>query len=215
MAQEKHTIRVVLIDDNKSIHTEIGGLLRVLDGIRLVAEGYDGQEAIALCQQHRPDVVLMDVAMPVMDGITATRQIKRCCPETRIIALSGIDDTRTVQEMLIAGASGYVLKDAHPEEIESTIHAVYSGQSVISAALVRPLITPALVERQGPESFGLTRREMEVLRAMSDGLNNGEVADKLYISTATVRFHLTNIIEKLGAENRTEALIIAARHGLI
>ncbi|MBK8024038.1 MAG: response regulator transcription factor [Chloroflexi bacterium] len=208
-------IRVLLVDDQETIHQEIGGLLSSFDNITLSAQARDGQQAVALCDAAAFDVVLMDISMPVMDGIAATRAILARHPGIRILAMSGIDDAVTVQRMLSAGAIGYILKDTHPEELESTIRTVHSGKSVLSADVMRPLLNRALASTKTPRDYGLTRREIDILQAMALGLNNSEVADRLYISVATVRFHLTNIIVKLGAENRTEALIIAVREKLI
>lgn len=209
------TIRVVVIDDQETIHIEIRTLLSALRNIELVAHGYNGEEAVALCGTHHPDVVLMDISMPVMDGISATRIIRAHYPHIRVLALSGSADRGMVHKMIDAGASGYILKEAYPEEIDSTIRTVYSGKSVFSGKVLPPLLDGNATSTYKPEDFALTPREMEVLRAMGAGLKNIEVAQQLYITTATVRFHLANIIQKLGAENRTEALVIAARYGLI
>ena len=214
MNSQSSKIRVVLIDDQETVHLDIGDLLATLDDIELVGQGRTGKDAIALCDQHRPDIVLMDISMPVMGGILATKAIVPRHPEIRIIAMSGLDDSRTVHEMITVGAVGYILKDA-PEELVSTIRAVYSGKSVFSTELVQRLLTMPPASSKSTHDYDLTRREMDILRAMSEGLNNSQVADKLSISTATVRFHLTNINQKLSAANRTEALIIAARQKLI
>ena len=216
MATDAGKIRIILIDDHDTIHDEIGGLLQALDEIQLVAQGRNGQEAITLCDQYQTDIVLMDISMPVMNGIDATRAIMSRHPEIKVVALSGLGDTQTIQKMIAAGASGYLLKNARPEELKSTLQAVYGGQFVFSADVIKPLLnkqTPSSVK--SPHDYGLTRREMQILHAMGNGLNNNEVANKLYISTSTVRFHVTNIIKKLGAENRMEALVIAARDHLI
>jgi NarL family two-component system response regulator LiaR len=216
MTTQMHKIRVILVDDHDTIHSEIGGLLAALEEIELVGQGRNGQEAVSLCDQHATDIILMDIAMPVMNGIDATKEIVARHPEIKIIALSGMGDTQTVQQMIAAGAIGYLLKNARPEELVSTIQAVYNGQWVFSSDVVKPLLDnrkpPA---GKSPRDYGLTRREMDILQAMSEGLNNNEVAQKLYISTATVRFHVTNIIEKLGVENRMEALVIAIRDRLV
>jgi DNA-binding NarL/FixJ family response regulator len=157
----------------------------------------------------------MDISMPIMNGIEATRRILSHRPETRVIALTGADDLKTVQQMIAAGAVGYILKDAHPEEITGIIQSVHNGKSVFSTDAIKPLLDLTPPAADSPDDYGLTRREMQVLQAMGEGLNNGEVAEKLNITTPTVRFHITNIIEKLDAANRTEALIIAARRKLI
>jgi len=216
MTTQMVKIRVILVDDHDTIHSEIGGLLAALEEVELVGQGRNGQEAISLCDQQAADIVLMDIAMPVMNGIDATREIMLRHPEMKIIALSGLGDSQTVQQMIAAGAIGYILKNARPEELVSTIQAVYNGQSVFSSDVVKPLLDSRKPPTsRSPRDYGLTRREMDILRAMSEGLNNNEVAQKLYISTATVRFHVTNIIEKLGAENRMEALVIAVRDKLV
>lgn len=215
MNTQHDKIHVLLVDDYETIHVEISALLADLDDVELVAMGYNGEEAVQLCSQHRPDVILMDISMPVMNGIEATKVILERHPETRIVALSGLDDMKTVQDMIAAGAVGYVLKESHPEQLMSIIRAVYGGQSVFSTHLMRPLLKSAASISRSPRDYGLTRREMDILGAMSYGLNNNEVADRLNISPATVRFHLKNIIQKLGADNRMEALIIATRQKLI
>lgn len=215
MDANSRKIRLILIDDNDTIHAEIGGVLKTLDDIDLVAQGHTGEDAITLCEHYHPELVLMDISMPVMDGITATKVITAQQPDIRIVALSGRGDAKTVHAMIEAGAVGYVLKDTHPEELANTIRTVCGGSSVFSTDLVKPLLAKSPFAAKSPQDYGLTRRELDILREMSLGLNNGEVADKLHITTATVRFHLTNIIQKLGAENRTEALIITTRQKLI
>ena len=215
MDSQSRKIRVVLIDDHDTVHLEIGELLATFADIELVAQGRNGKEAILLCDQLQPDVVLMDISMPIMDGITATKAIAPRHPNTRIIALSGLDNSETVQQMIAAGAVSYVLKDAHSEELAGAIRVVHGGKSVFSTDLVKPLLNQDPAGLKAPRDYGLTRREVDILRAMGEGLNNSEVAYKLSISTATVRFHLTHIIQKLGADSRSEALIIAARQNLI
>lgn len=208
-------IRVILIDDHHSVHSEIQAVLAETADIEVVAHGYTGEDAVQLCSQHQPDIILMDVSMPVMSGIAATTWIAPRFPKTRIIAMTGMDDVHTVQRMMAAGAVSYMLKETHPEELASVIRTVAAGKSVFSEGALNALLAPTPQEAKTARDFGLTRREMDILRAMSGGLNNQEVAESLHISTATVRFHLTNIIDKLGAENRTEALIAAARWKLI
>lgn len=215
MTSEAPKIRVLLVDDQKTIHEDIGAVLADLADIEVIAHGYNGREAVQLCAKHLPDVILMDVSMPEMNGIQASQWIAPRYPQTRIIAMTGLDDADVIQRMVAAGAAGYVLKEAHPDELASIIRTVYAGKAVFSANVLQSLLETTASRPPSSSDFGLTRREMDILRAMSEGLNNNEVAEKLSISTATVRFHLINIIEKLGAANRTEALIMAARHKLI
>ncbi len=209
------SIRVLLVDDQRAVHTALGELFASLPGVELVANGYTGEDAVRLCDEHQPDVVLMDINMPDMDGITATKAILSRHPATKIIGLSGMDDADVVQGMVAVGAVGYVLKTIHPDALLSTIRNVHSGTAVFSPDLVRALLERNAAAPVSASDYGLTRRELEVLRVMRRGLNNNEVAETLNISVATVRFHITNIIAKLGAENRTEALIIATRQHLI
>lgn len=203
-------IRVLLIDDNETIHHEIGALLRSWDDIDLLGQGYNGEEAVDLCDQYQPDIVLMDVSMPVMNGIIATRLILARYSHIRIIAMSGIDDSSIVQMMISAGAMGYVLKDAYPDQIANTIRAVHEGKFVVSGRVAKPLLTAA-----PPADFGLSSRELQVLSLMAKGHTNAQIADELSISQPTVRFHLYNILEKLGVATRSEALVVAARNHLV
>lgn len=204
-------IRVILIDDRKTIHEEIGALFSVWEDIELVAQGYNGEEAINLCEQHQPDLILMDIAMPVMNGVVATRAITSRFPGVKVIAMSGIDDSAVVQNMIKAGAIGYMLKEAHPEELASTIRTVISGRSVFSTNLIKPLFN----DLRPQQDFGLTIREQQVLALMAQGQTNAQIAFELGISQPTVRFHLNNILEKLEVETRSEALVLAAHKGLI
>ncbi len=137
MSTNRNKIRVILVDDHHTIHLEIGALLKSLDDIELVAQGRTGEEAIRLYDQYRPDIVLMDVVMPVLNGVEATKAIVSRHPAAKIIAMTGFSDTSTVQEMLGAGAVGYVLKEAHPEELASVIRAVQSGKAVFSTEVVK------------------------------------------------------------------------------
>ncbi|NWG17315.1 MAG: response regulator transcription factor [Chloroflexi bacterium] len=135
-------IRVILVDDHHTIHLEIGALLRTFEDVELVAQGGNGKEAVLLCDQHQPDIVLMDISMPVMNGIEATRLILERHPQIRVIAMTGLDDAGTVQRMIAAGAAGYLLKEAPPAELASIIHAVYGGNAVFSADVMKPLLAP-------------------------------------------------------------------------
>lgn len=215
MGEETYQIRVLLIDDHETIHKEIGEALSINKDIKLIAQGRNGEEAIALCDKHLPDVILMDISMPIMNGLEATQIIVKRHPEAKIIAMTGIDDSKTILKMISAGAIGYILKDAHPQELASTVRAVFSGKSVFSKEIVNTMLHASPAVPKLSPNISLTRREMDILREMSLGLNNNEVAISLNISTATVRFHINNIVEKLGANNRTEAIVIATRDNLI
>jgi two-component system, NarL family, response regulator LiaR len=214
-ASESHArnkIRVILVDDKDTIHQEIGALLSSFDDIELVAHGCTGEEAIALCDQFQPDIVLMDIVMPGLNGIDATEAIIIHHPDTKIIAMTGLNDARAVQEMITAGAVGYVLKETHPEELASILRTVYSGKSVFSKEAVKNVLAPKPTVYSRPD-YGLTRREAEILRYLIDGMSNSEIATALTISQATVKFHISNILRKLGVGTRSAAVALATKQG--
>ncbi len=215
MSTHQNKIRVILVDDNDTIHHEIGELLAAFDDIDLVAQGRTGQEAVELCDQYLPDVMLMDISMPVMNGINATKMIILRHPNTRIIALTGIGDIKIVQEMIAVGAVGYVLKETHPEELASTIRAVNDGKLVFSSEVVKPLLNPSLQKIHARHDYNLTPREMELLRCMVEGKTNPEIAENLMISLATVKFHISNILRKLDVKSRSTAISMAVKQRLI
>jgi DNA-binding NarL/FixJ family response regulator len=208
-------IRVILVDDQRTIHLEIGALLQTFADIELVGQGETGQAAVELCDQLQPDVVLMDIAMPVMTGIEAARAILKRHPHIRIIAMTGLEDASTVQEMIGAGAVGYILKDSHPEELANTIRTVKDGKSVFSSAVIRPLLNQIAAAPKSAHDYGLTRREMEILRCMVEGKTNPEIAAALTVSLATVKFHTSNILRKLGVTSRAAAIVLATKQGLV
>jgi NarL family two-component system response regulator LiaR len=204
------TIRVILIDDNQDIHDAVAALLRTTDDILLVGQSYSGDDALELCRVTRPDLALMDVVMPGLSGAEATRQLLAYCPSLKVLVLSSFREYEIIKAMLDAGASGYVVKDAIAEELLDTIRAAHSGSAVFSAEVAQTLLAPPKTT-----DFGLTDREMAVLGLMAEGLNNGQIADRLEISVHTVRFHLKNILAKLGVDSRSAALVLAAKSNLI
>ncbi|MEO8394465.1 MAG: response regulator transcription factor [Chloroflexota bacterium] len=215
MSKIKKNIRVILVDDHSTIHREIGALLTTLEGIELVGQGRTGAEAVTLCDEHQPDIVLMDIVMPVLNGIDATKVIMAQRPQTKIIAMSGFDDRESVQAMLAAGAAGYILKTARPEDLANTIRAVYDGNSVLTWEVMQTLLAPPVVVAQPTQDFGLTRRELEILRSMVDGKTNPEIAHLLTVSPSTVKFHTSNILHKLGVETRSAAVALATKQNLV
>lgn len=211
----QHKIRLVLVDDNTLILNEIMASLSMFEDFELVGQGKSGLDAIALCNQHQPDVVLMDIVMPIMDGIRATKEILARHPAIKIIALSGNSDAKTVQEMISAGAVGYIVKDSFPEHLTSTIRAVYSGKSVFSTDLVKALFDPANNSSPPQTDYDLTRRETEILHYMVEGKTNPEIAQVLSISLATTKFHISNILRKLDVNTRSAAISLAVKEHLI
>jgi NarL family two-component system response regulator LiaR len=217
-------IRVVLVDDHSQIHFAISTMLSVHDDIELVGQGSNGLEAIRLCRQLNPDVILLDVVMPDMDGIQATQEIHELMPNIKILALSGFHDKTSVQGMLSAGAVGYVLKTATSDDLVSAIHAAYDGQSVMSLEVMQTLlqtskqsgvVTDTSQVFDARRDFGLTVREVDVLRHLVAGKTNGEIAEEMIVSLSTVKFHVSNILQKLGATTRTEAVSLAVEKRLV
>lgn len=210
-------IRLIMIDDHRRVHQALAAKIDFMEDIDVLAHGSNGIEAIDLCAQHQPDVMLMDVLMPGMDGIEATRQIHARFPNVKILALSSFDDQDTVRQMLANGAAGYLLKNSSMDELEQTIRTVVAGQTVLSPALIDGLLQPPASPSSEPvpSPIQISRREQEVLQLFAAGLTNPEIAGQLFISVSTVKFHITNILDKLGATTRAEALVTATKHGLI
>jgi DNA-binding NarL/FixJ family response regulator len=204
-------IRVLIADDHQMVREGLKVLLSTHDDIAVVGEAADGAEAVERCRLLCPDVVLMDVMMPVMDGADATAEIVGCCPDVRVIALTSFVDQAYVEKAFDAGAIGYLLKDARPETLTRAIRDAMEGRGTIDSSAMK-----ALMERRQHEEIGseLTHREREVLALLAAGLSNKEIARELTLSVGTVRLHVSNILAKLGAPNRTTAAAIAMKHGL-
>ena len=201
-------IRVMIVDDHHMVREGLKMFLSTHDDIEVVGEAADGAEAVETCPQVKPDVVLMDVMMPVMDGATATAQIREACPGTQVIALTSFVEEELIERALDAGAISYLLKDSQPERLVQAIRDAYDGRGTIDGQAMEAILHRDDVGRD------LTPREREVLRLLAAGLSNNEIADKLFLSVGTVRLHVSNILAKLGAPNRTSAAIIAMKHGL-
>jgi NarL family two-component system response regulator LiaR len=206
-------IRVLVVDDHDMVRRGLAAFLDVQPDLELVAEAHNGARALQLCQRLLPDVVLMDLIMPEMDGITAVQTITATWPEIRVIALTSFPDKELVQRALQAGAVSYLLKNITAEELATAIRAAYRGRATVS-----PEVMQALVQnmRQPSEpTSDLTSREAEVLELLVEGLSNPEIATRLSVSRSTARAHVSNILAKLGAENRAEAIALAFRHRLV
>ncbi len=208
-------IRVLLVDDHPHVHKAVQIALQNAHDIELVAHAGNGQEAIILCAQLQPDVVLMDVVMPVMDGIEATRKIHSDHPNIRLLVLSSFQDEESVHLMLTNGAVGYILKYSLATDLVNTIRTVFHGNSVLSSQIVQSLLNTTPLTPPSIQNFRLTPREMEILRCMAEGLNNGEIAARLVISQSTVKYHIANILQKMDVETRSEAIVLAVKNDLV
>jgi DNA-binding NarL/FixJ family response regulator len=206
-------IRVAVVDDQKLFARGLSGLVELLAGVEVVGVAYDGEEAIALCRKEEPDVVLMDISMPKMDGISATREIKALLPRTAVVILTGHEEDEHVFEGIKAGAQGYLLKDSEPEDLSRAIHTVFAGDTIIAPDLAQKMLTT--FEGGAHLAPPLTERELEVIKALAQGMSDRQIARSLGISEKTVRNHTSNIYRKLHIFDRTQAVIYAVREGVI
>jgi NarL family two-component system response regulator LiaR len=206
-------IRVLLIDDNRYFQEAVIIALNAADDIVLVGQGSNGAEALQLCEQLHPDLILMDVVMPVMTGVEATDLIHQRHPDTKILVLSSFHDDASVREMLSKGAAGYVLKGSLASDLVNTIRTVHSGKSVFSIEITDVLLQTSKAE--ATPDFGLTQRELGIVKLMAEGLSHKEIAARLIISQSTVKFHIVNVLKKMEVKTRAEAIVLAAKYKLI
>ena len=208
-------ITVVLVDDEPMVRQGLRTILESDDGIRVVGEAEDGAEAVSLVRATRPDVVCMDVRMPGVDGIRATELLRALDPPPRVLVVTTFSSDDHVFDALRAGAAGFLLKRARAEEVVSAVRAVAAGDQLLYPEAVRTLALRHLAPRPDPGAFDLTAREREVLGLVAEGLSNAEIAARLVLGVETVRTHVAKVLAKLGARDRTQAVVIAYTRGLV
>lgn len=210
---ESRTIRVMLVDDHAVVRNGLRSFLQVHKDLDLVGEAENGAEAVRLAQQLQPDVVLMDLKMPEMDGVAATRELRARFPKMRVLVLTSFAEDNMVQGALQAGATGYLLKNVTGQELANAIRAAHAGRMTLSSEATEALVHAAAHPVVPADE--LTEREREVLALMVDGLSNQAIADRLFLSLGTVKFHTGNIYSKLGVDSRVAAVTLAIQRRLI
>lgn len=210
---EAHTIRIITVDDHEIFRGGIVYAMQKYDDLELVGEALNGEKALQLCDELKPDVVLMDMQMPGMDGIETTRAIRAMYPQVKILALTSFYDRDLVEQAMQAGAVGYLVKGGSAQELAEAIRLTHAGQTVLAKEATQALIHSG----KSPVDLGcdLTPRELEVLALLVRGMTNAEIAQQLTISSSTASHHVRSARSKLGAANRAEAVALALQHGLI
>ncbi len=222
MSGASSTIQIVVADDHQVVRTGFAELLRTQPDFTVVGTASDGADAVRICRELRPDVVLMDVRMPTMDGIEATRQLVGSQPDgPRILILTTFDLDQYVYEALRAGASGFLLKDVSAERLFEAIRVIAAGDALLAPTVTRRLISEFALLRPTSDAAStaalaaLTPRERQVLRLVADGMSNAEVAARLFVTEETVKTHVSHVLSKLGLRDRTQAVVVAYESGLV
>lgn len=219
MNNEDPKVRVVVADDQRVVREGLVTVLGVLPDVEVVGAAADGEQALALVELHQPQVVLMDLRMPRLDGVEATRRIAEAHPTTRVVVLTTYSDDQSILGALRAGALGYLTKDAGREQIGRALHAAAAGEALMDPAVQARLVAAAGASREGstpsrPLPDGLSQREAEVLALIASGRTNTQIADALVVSASTVKTHINNVFAKIGVRDRAQAVQYAYRHGL-
>lgn len=210
---EKNIIRIMIVDNHEMVRRGLALFLKNFDDLRLVGESSYVQETLSLCAELQPHVILIDVIMSNEDGIGLIRAIKQTYPAIQIVVLTTLNDMDTVTTVIQAGATGYLLKTISDDQLANAIRTAFQGQQVLSPEVAKVLVNAAT--RPPEPQYRLTERELEVLRQLVQGLNNREIAERLFVSRSTVKYHISSILSKLNVSNRSEAIALALKYKLI
>ena len=213
MKEQKQSIRVLLADDHSITRNGLKTILSLYDDIVLVGEASNGMDAIKICKKTNPDIILMDLDMPIMDGVSATGIIRKECPGVKVIALTSFTDKKLVNNAIKAGASSYIVKNISPDELIKSIRSTFLGKIILSPQAIKAIVEE--IKDPSVKKINLTIQELKVLEFLVKGCSNKVIAQKLFISNHTVKFHVTSILSKLGAGTRTEAAYIATQQNLL
>jgi DNA-binding NarL/FixJ family response regulator len=208
-------IRVAIVDDQRLFTDGLGRIVDAQPGMEVVGVAHDGESGLRMCREQRPDVILMDISMPIMNGVAATRKIRELLPDAKVLILTVHADDVHVFQGIKAGAAGYLLKDCTPEDLSRAINTVYAGDTIMAPEIARKMLL-AFEEAEGETSAPrLTERELEIITSLARGRSNKQIARDLSISEKTVRNHISNIYKKLHVYDRTQAVLYAIREGLV
>jgi DNA-binding NarL/FixJ family response regulator len=208
-------IRVVIVDDQPLFTDGLGRIVGAQSGMEVVGTAHDGASGVKMCQELKPDVVLMDISMPVMNGVMATRRIRNILPDAKVLILTVHADDVHVFQGIKAGATGYLLKDCTPDDLSRAIRTVYAGDTIMAPEIARKVLLAFEEADQEPSAPSLTEREVEIITAITRGRGNKQIAYDLDISEKTVRNHISNIYRKLHVYDRTQAVLYAIREGIV
>ena len=213
MKEKKQSIRILLADDHSITRNGLKTILSLYDDIVLVGEASNGMDAIKICKKTNPDIILMDLDMPILDGVSATGIIRKECPGVKVIALTSFTDKKLVKNAIKAGVSSYIVKNISPDELVKAIRSTFLGKIILSPQAVKAIVEE--IKDPSVKKISLTIQELNVLELLVKGCSNKVIAQKLFISNHTVKFHVTSILSKLGAGTRTEAAYIATQQNLL
>lgn len=208
-------MRLLIADDHALLSESLRMMLEMDKEIKVVGVAYDGLQAVKLCEEQKPDIVLMDLRMPVMDGVTATKQVKSICPDTKVIILTSLEDDQWVADCFASGADSYLLKDTPPDKLTTLIRCVHWGYAVLNPLVLRSMLTKSRTGEDSLHNTVIRDDDLKMIRLVSEGRSNSEIAEIMSFAEGTVKNRITRVIEQVGVENRAQLVMYALRNNLI